>query len=123
MSAKDGVKLESRFKLGTFASMILLAAVAGVVAGATLLPLAYGLNQFKDVADNAFNDIETDQYNNSLSTETIMYAADGTTEIAKFYAQDRIVVPLDKISKNLQNAVIAREDKRFYEHDGIDAMG
>lgn len=29
-------------------------------------------------------------------------------------------VPLSKISKNLQNAVIIAEDDRFFDHDGID---
>jgi len=29
-------------------------------------------------------------------------------------------VPLDAISKNLRNAVIAAEDDRFFEHDGVD---
>jgi penicillin-binding protein 1A len=37
--------------------------------------------------------------------------------------QDRIVVPLDKISPLLQNAVIAAEDARFYEHKGVDDRG
>lgn len=34
--------------------------------------------------------------------------------------QNRVVVPLDKIPVNLQNAVIATEDARFYQHHGID---
>ncbi|HJU00794.1 MAG TPA: PBP1A family penicillin-binding protein, partial [Actinomycetes bacterium] len=37
--------------------------------------------------------------------------------------QDRIVVPLDKISPLLQQAVIAAEDARFYEHKGVDDRG
>ncbi|GAA3643235.1 transglycosylase domain-containing protein [Asaccharospora irregularis] len=32
-------------------------------------------------------------------------------------------VPLDKISKDLQNAVISIEDERFYEHNGVDIKG
>ncbi|MEG2056620.1 MAG: transglycosylase domain-containing protein [Romboutsia sp.] len=32
-------------------------------------------------------------------------------------------VPLDEISRNLQNAVIAIEDERFYEHNGVDIKG
>ena len=37
--------------------------------------------------------------------------------------EDRVVVPLQDISKNLQRAVLATEDNRFYEHFGIDAKG
>jgi penicillin-binding protein 1A len=37
--------------------------------------------------------------------------------------QDRIVVPLAKVSQQLQQAVIAAEDARFYEHGGVDDRG
>ena len=38
-------------------------------------------------------------------------------------AVDRTIVPLTKISKNLQDAVIATEDAGFYYHPGIDVKG
>jgi penicillin-binding protein 1A len=34
----------------------------------------------------------------------------------------RIEVPLNQISANLQKAIVAVEDARFYEHDGIDGV-
>lgn len=37
--------------------------------------------------------------------------------------EDRVVVPLDKISLYLQKAVISIEDNRFYEHKGVDLTG
>jgi len=37
--------------------------------------------------------------------------------------QDRIVVPLSQIAPILQQAVIAAEDARFYEHKGVDDRG
>jgi penicillin-binding protein 1A len=37
--------------------------------------------------------------------------------------QDRIVVPLARMSQRLQQAVIAAEDARFYEHGGVDDRG
>jgi penicillin-binding protein 1A len=37
--------------------------------------------------------------------------------------QDRIVVPLEQMSERLQQAVIAAEDARFYEHGGVDDRG
>ena len=36
--------------------------------------------------------------------------------------QYRVEVPLSRISPHLRNAMIAVEDARFYEHDGIDAI-
>ncbi|MGE0201070.1 MAG: transglycosylase domain-containing protein [Candidatus Melainabacteria bacterium] len=37
--------------------------------------------------------------------------------------EDRVVVPLSEISPNMQRAVMATEDNRFYHHDGIDVRG
>ena len=38
------------------------------------------------------------------------------------FKEQRIEVPLDKMSKNLINAVISVEDQRFFDHSGIDAV-
>jgi penicillin-binding protein 1A len=37
--------------------------------------------------------------------------------------ENRIVVPLDKVSKHFVPALLAREDSRFYQHHGIDLYG
>ena len=37
--------------------------------------------------------------------------------------EDRIPVTIDKVPQNLQNAFLAAEDIRFYEHSGIDFRG
>ena len=37
--------------------------------------------------------------------------------------EDRLPVPISKVPKNLQNAFLAAEDIRFYEHGGIDFRG
>src|SRR4051794_21161037 len=37
--------------------------------------------------------------------------------------QNRVVVPLSKVSVAMRNAVISIEDRRFYEHDGVDLRG
>jgi len=37
--------------------------------------------------------------------------------------ENRIPVPMNKIPKNLQNAFVAAEDARFYQHIGIDPRG
>lgn len=43
---------------------------------------------------------------------------------AEVYSQDRIILDsLDKVSPHVKNALISTEDKRFYEHNGIDVIG
>ncbi|MDI6717030.1 MAG: PBP1A family penicillin-binding protein [Actinomycetota bacterium] len=53
------------------------------------------------------------------SQTTYIYAADGTV-ITKLFHENRTIVPLKQISPTLQDAVIAVEDQRFYEHKGVD---
>lgn len=47
---------------------------------------------------------------------------DGNT-ITHFYAQRREAVPNADISPTMKNAIVAIEDRRFYEHDGVDWKG
>lgn len=53
---------------------------------------------------------------------TTVYDRDGEP-IATLYAKTRLWVPLKDIPKDLQNAFIATEDYRFYQHKGIDFRG
>ncbi len=45
--------------------------------------------------------------------------ADGS-ELARFYDENRVYVPLNEISKQMRDAQVAIEDHRFYEHGAID---
>ncbi len=51
-----------------------------------------------------------------------VFTTDGV-EIGQFGAERRYVLPIEKIPKLMQDAVISVEDKRFFEHGGIDARG
>ena len=43
--------------------------------------------------------------------------------IGEFYDERRVVVPYDRIPKRLKQAVIASEDKDFFEHGGVSFTG
>ncbi len=51
-----------------------------------------------------------------------VYTADGAL-LAEFGEQRRAVITLAQTPKILQQAILAAEDERFYEHGGIDMMG
>jgi penicillin-binding protein 1A len=53
--------------------------------------------------------------------DTVFYGADGQPWFR--LEEQRHDVPLDRISLDLQHAVIAVEDRRFYDHPGIDPIG
>ena len=43
--------------------------------------------------------------------------------ITEFHVERRIFVPLAQIPRSLRDAVLATEDRRFYQHWGIDPIG
>lgn len=55
---------------------------------------------------------------------TKIYDKTGDVLLYDIYGEEkREIVPFDKISTNIKNAVLASEDSRFYRHKGIDLRG
>lgn len=64
------------------------------------------------------------QPNELISAQTtIIYYDNGKTEIGRFGEQNRIIVPLDQVPDHVQKAVLAAEDRSFYENRGISPTG
>src|SRR3989344_3459124 len=61
--------------------------------------------------------------NRSTSQSTKIFDRNGTLLYNVFDEQNRTLVKLNKIPKDLQNATISIEDKNFYEHEGFDLSG
>ena len=57
-----------------------------------------------------------------LATTTVV-AADGTRLASLEGGEDRVPVTLDRVPKVVRDAVLAAEDRKFYEHGGIDPFG
>lgn len=79
-----------------------------------LLSINFGL--IGDMPD--LSDIE----NPTASLASQVYAQDGTP-MGKFYLEDRTSVKYRDISPYLIQALVATEDKRFYDHYGVDGEG
>jgi penicillin-binding protein 1A len=61
-----------------------------------------------------------DLRNIKLAESSKIYAGDGTLITTLHGVENRTIVNLTKIPEHFQNAVIAIEDERFYEHEGVD---
>ena len=59
-------------------------------------------------------------YRPSLSTAVYDI---NNNQISQFYSEKRTIVMLADIPVNLQNAVMAKEDPRFHQHNGFDVKG
>jgi len=61
-------------------------------------------------------------YKARVATTTFVRAYDGTP-LAEFATERRDFIPFERIPKQLVQAFLAAEDRRFYEHGGIDYRG
>lgn len=59
----------------------------------------------------------------ATSEATIVYWADGKSEIGRLGDATRRSVPLADIPIDVQHAVLAAEDRTFYEHGGVSPLG
>ncbi|GMA41836.1 carboxypeptidase [Mobilicoccus caccae] len=76
------------------------------------------------LAAAAYTVVDIPDPNEAAQTQTsIIYFSDGQTEMARISAVDRESVPLDQVSKPMQRAILAAEDRSFYENPGISIVG
>lgn len=104
-----GVRLFKGFLL-----CILLVVILGVVAGGIFIKKI--INDSPDISPE---DVQPSKYT------TFVYAADGSTETARFVSAgaNRVNKTIKDIPLDLQHAFVAIEDERFYEHNGVDLQG
>ena len=102
----DGVR---RF-VPSFRQLLLLGAV-GFLALVAVISVAYAATSIP-------------QPKSLVSAQTtIVYFDNGKTEIGRFGDQNRIIIPLDQVPDHVQKAVLAAEDRTFYENRGISPTG
>jgi membrane peptidoglycan carboxypeptidase len=55
-----------------------------------------------------------------LAQTSFVYASDGTLITPLHAAEDRVVLPASQMTPEIREAAVAIEDRRFYEHHGVD---
>lgn len=59
----------------------------------------------------------------ALAQTTTVYYSDGTTEMGKFVENNREIIESDEIPDVVKDAVVAAEDRTFWENAGVDVKG
>nr|WP_300340627.1 transglycosylase domain-containing protein [Actinomyces sp.] len=101
---------------------LLLSTAGGIVTAGFAAPFIGAASAVTKASQQLFDELPSDFNVLKPSQISVIKASDGT-DLAQFYAENRIVVPLDQISTNMQNAIVAVEDQRFYQHKGVDPTG
>ena len=99
-----------------------LSCVGGVLSAGFATPFVGVTAALTKASAELFEELPSDFNVQPPSQLSTLRAADGSV-ITQFYAENRIVVPLSEISVNMQNAIVAVEDQRFYQHQGVDPTG
>lgn len=90
--------------LGGFAALCLF---GGVVAAFVI---------FQDLPD--IGDLNRD-----LAVSTVILDRDGNELYKVFNDENRIYVPLERVSTHFLQAILSAEDRKFYSHPGVDILG
>lgn len=109
-------------KFKALTKLLAATAAAGITGALALTPIA------------AIGGVAVDRTNTTMQSnlqDLTSGTAPGVTTIldknddpiAWLYDQRRFSVPANKISSAMKNAIVAIEDRRFYEHNGVDIQG
>lgn len=61
--------------------------------------------------------------NKDLAASTVIQDRNGNELYKLFKDENRIYVPLDRVSTHFLHAILAAEDRKFYSHPGVDILG
>ena len=109
--------------LGWFLGFIGVSALCGALVAGLMVPAA-ALTETAVAGGSAAltTDLPNDVFSAPPAQMTRVLAADGSL-IATLFDENRTRIPLDQMSPNIKNAIVAVEDYRFYQHGGIDPEG
>ena len=96
-----------------------LCLAAGMIVAGMAFPAALALGLMSSEASDSVNSVSTDLATGQLpQTSTITDSAGNP--IAYLFDQNRDPVTVDRISPAMKAAIVAIEDRRFYQHHGVD---
>lgn len=120
--AEQRQRVPSGRVLRPLAGLVAGSVLAGVLVAGLVLPVAAGAGAAVTGAGDFFLDLPSDLVTTGVPRTSVLQAADGSV-IAEFYTENRMPIPLAQMSPLVQQAVVAVEDSRFFQHGPLDAHG
>ena len=111
LGQSNGSPMLKRLLLSCFKFGALAGVIGSIIVG---IVVAYYSNKLPDI----------DEISTYIPAETTkIYSKDGVILAELHQEENRIRIPIEKISETLQKTVIAMEDTDFYSHNGINIKG
>jgi membrane peptidoglycan carboxypeptidase len=105
------------------ASLLLCGLLAGLVVAAAAFPAAAMSGLAVKTGADTFESLPTDFDVLPSPQISYIYAGDSKTLLAMMYDENRRDVPIASVAPVMTQAIVAAEDTRFYEHNGVDVKG
>jgi membrane peptidoglycan carboxypeptidase len=110
-------------RFGKAARLLLYGVLAGAVLAASALPASALAGVVLKAATKSYESLPTDLKVPASAQRSYLYANDGKTLLTTFYDENRVDVPITGIATTMQQAIVAAEDTRYFQHGGVDLRG
>jgi membrane peptidoglycan carboxypeptidase len=105
------------------ASLLICGLLAGIVVAAAAFPIVAMSGLAAKASADAFDNLPTQLIELPPPQISYVYASDAKTLLAMLYDENRRDIHLSDVAPVMQQAIVAAEDSRFYEHHGVDMKG
>jgi membrane peptidoglycan carboxypeptidase len=102
--------------------IVAVSAVLGVLAAGLVIPVVGALGYGASATARSMQNLPEELKAAPLAQRTRVLDRHGNL-IATFYDENRVNVPLRRVSPIMKRAIIAIEDYRFYQHGALDVKG
>ena len=109
-------------KLTTIVKLIAAMSAGGLVLAAMLFPMFGSAGAAAKTTAQMISDVDVEFEEANPALVTRVLAADGTP-IVHYYNYYRSPITLEQMGEWAPKAIIAIEDRRFYDHKGVDLQG
>lgn len=110
--------------LTAIAGLLSFSALAGVLVTALVAPALAVTSMTANSTIGIFESLPDYMEIGQLSQKNVMYGKSGSqyVQFAEVYKQNREEVSWEEVSPLIKDALVAGEDRRFYEHGGVDVQ-
>ncbi len=102
--------------------IVAVSVVLGILAAALAMPLVTAIGYGADATARSMQNLPAELEAAPLAQRSRVLDRNGNL-LATFFDENRVNVPLARVSPIMKSAVIAIEDYRFYEHGALDVKG
>ena len=104
-------------------ALLVLSVVSGLLVAFLALPFVGGLGATAKASADFFNDLPSKLLVPPLAQRSVIVDSAGNRLATLHGAEDRVDIPFSQIPVTMRHAIVAIEDRRFYEHHGVDYKG